>query len=184
MPLDFSAIPWDAVGIQLIGFAAMALAFASYQAKKRTTILTVQILSSTLWALQFFLLGAAAGLANNLIAIVRNAIFAQQEKHAWARARLLPAIFILLYVAAAVYAYTLEGWLCLLPLFGMVLQTFAYNCENERSIRLLSLGVSPPWLVYDAIKSSAAGVLCESLNILSILLALFRYRNNKKEANK
>ena len=102
MPFDLSSIDWAFVGIQLIGFVAMGLGIGSFQAKRRTTILAVQIVGSLLWCLQFFLLNSPAGLANNAIGILRNTVYSQKEKHAWVNSRLVPAFFILLVLAAIV----------------------------------------------------------------------------------
>ena len=67
-------------------------------------------------------------------------------------------------------------------MLAVIIQTAGYYITNERIIRICSLFVSPLWLVYDAIQLSAAGVLCETLTIISIIIALFRFRQKKKES--
>ena len=180
--MNLSSVQWWAVGIQLIGFIAMGLGIGSYQAKHRTTILIIQSTAGVLWGLQFFLLASPAGLINNVIALARNVLYAQKEKHAWARSLLLPACFILLVIAAGCYTFTKEGAVGLLPTVAMLIQTVAYYITNERIIRILALFVSPLWLIYDALAGSSAGVLCEALTMISIVIALFRYHGQGKKA--
>lgn len=180
MPFDFSTIDFGFIGIQLIGFVAMGLGIFSYQAKRRSTILTIQISASALWCLQFFLLSSWAGLMNNAIGMARNAVYAQKERLSWVRSKAVPFVFILLVIAAGIFSFTLEGPISLLPMVAMVIQTAAYYITNERVIRICSLFVSPLWLIYDAIQLSAAGVICESLTIISIIIALIRFHQKPK----
>lgn len=180
MPFDLSALDLGAIGIQLIGFVAMGLGIGSYQAKRRSSILTIQIFSSALWCLQFALLAGWAGLINNALGLVRNAVYTQKERWGWVRTPLAPLVFILLVIAAGVFSFTLEGPISLLPMAAMIIQTVAYSITNERTIRICSLFVSPLWLVYDAITLSAAGVVCEALTICSIIIALIRFHQKPK----
>lgn len=182
MPFDLSSIDWAFIGIQLIGFVAMGLGIGSYQAKRRTTILTIQMTASVLWCLQFFLLSSPAGLINNALGIVRNTVYTQKERWAWVRSIAVPIVFCVVAIAAGIYSFTLEGVVAFLPMLAVIIQTAGYYITNERVIRICSLFVSPLWLVYDAIQLSAAGVLCETLTIISIIIALFRFRQKKKES--
>ena len=179
MPFDLSTLDWGFIGIQLIGFVAMGMNIFSFQAKRRNTILTIQIAGRILWSLQFFLLNSPAGLANNILGLTRNVCYTQKEKYAWARSRILPAVFVVLFAAVECYIFTVEGPLSLLPMVAMILQTITYAC-NERIIRYATLIISPMWLIYDAIQPSLAGVLCESFTLVSIFIALFRYRERKE----
>lgn len=181
MPFDLSTLDWGFIGIQLIGFVAMGMNIFSFQAKRRNTILLIQIAGSILWCLQFSLLASTAGLINNLLGIARNTVYSQKERWAWVSSRAVPCTFILLVIAAGVYSFTLEGPLSLLPMVAMIIQTVAYYITNEKTIRICSLFISPLWLVYDAIQPSLAGVICETFTIVSIFIALFRYRERKEE---
>ncbi|MBQ8350421.1 MAG: YgjV family protein [Clostridia bacterium] len=181
MPFDLSTIDWGFVGIQLIGFVAMGLGIGSFQAKRRTTILTIQISASVLWCLQFFLLNSPAGLINNVLGIARNTVYSQKERWVWVRSIFVPIGFMAAFVAAGIYTYTLEGLISLLPTVAMIIQTAAYYITNEKILRICSLFVSPLWLIYDAIQLSAAGVLCESFTIISIIIALIRYREKREK---
>lgn len=180
MPFDFSALDFGFIGIQLIGFVAMGLGIGSYQARRRSTILTIQISASALWCLQFFLLSSWAGLINNALGMVRNAIYTQKGRWAWVRTPFAPLAFIVLVIAAGLFSFSLEGPISLLPMVAMIIQTVAYSITNERTIRICSLFVSPLWLIYDAIQLSAAGVICESLTIISIIVALIRFHQKPK----
>lgn len=163
--------------IQLIGFAAMTLGILSYQAKRRNTILLMQMLGSILWSIQFYGLGAYTGMALNAVVILRNTLYAQRGKRAWAECPLLPACIMAAFLLAGVLTW--EGPISLLPMVAMIISTVALYIKDERRIRLLSLFVSPPWLIYDALCFSLGGVLTEVFTIVSILIALWRFKHKK-----
>lgn len=169
-----NGISLEDILIQLIGFAAMLLVIISYQAKKRTIILLIQILSSTLWAIQFLLLGGITGAALNILAIIRALIYMQKDKYAWTNSLWLPIGSSIVFVTVGIITY--ESLISILPMIAMVIASFALFVRDERKIRLMSLGISPPWLIYDAFSGSVAGVISEVFTICSIIIALIRYR--------
>ena len=178
------AISKGEIGIQAIGFLAMALGISSYQCKTRKGILLMQLSASVLWIVQFLFLKSYAGAMLNGVAIVRNLLFSFKGKYKWADSLMLPAFVMVLFAAAGLYTYTLEGLISIIPTVAMLLSTVALYITNEKVIRILSLFVSPPWLIYDAISGSDAGVLCESFMIISIIVAMIRYRDKKINYNK
>jgi len=166
------------LGIQLIGFVAMALMIASFQARKRATMILIQSIASCLWVAQFVLLGGFTGAAMNLLAIARGVVYLQKRKYRWASERWIPALFGVLFVLTGVLTW--EGPISLLPMFSMVLSSVSLFISEERTIRLLSLIASPPWLVYDFLTGSAAGTVSEVLSFTSIVIALIRFRKKDK----
>lgn len=178
---DFANMTAADVGIQLIGFAAMALGILSYQPKRRVTIILMQTLASVLWTTQFLLLHSIAGAILNGISILRGILYALKDRVPALRRFWLPAVMIAAFVGAGVFTFTVEGPISLLPTVAMVISSVALFLDRENTIRVLSLFVSPPWLIYDAMCGSIAGALNETFVIVSIFIALARYRKQKKE---
>lgn len=184
MAIDLNlSIPWIDIGIQAIGFVAMAVGILSYQAKKRNSILFLQIISSSIWAIQFILLGAYTGAFMNLIGVARNIIYSKKDKISAFNSSLVPIIISAFFIFGGVFTYS--GFLSILPVVAMIISSFALYSTEERKIRLLSLFVSPPWLIYDAISGSIPGVINELFTICSILIAVFRFdiKRNKKSTD-
>lgn len=181
---EFLASFWGQIVIQGIGFIAMALGIYSFQLKKRASIILCQMGGSCLWATQFLILGTYSGAIQNTIAIARNAVLAQREKHHWASSRITAAIIYTLITTAGVLTVMLEGYWALLTVGAMLLQTFAFYFTNANAIRRISLCVCALWLVYDVHAGSIAGVCCEIFGICSIIIALIRYRRTPSENNR
>ena len=64
--------------IQLIGALGIIASIISFQCKKHNSILFFRTLNESLFAIQYFLLGAFTGMAMNLVGCVRNVIFTKQ----------------------------------------------------------------------------------------------------------
>ena len=184
--MSLSAFTSSYIGIlivQTIGFAAMFLGVTSFQRKKRGGIIAFQMISSTLWAIQLFLLGGYTGALQNALAVGRGAVFSAKEKRKWASSILVLLFFELLFIGAGIITFRIEGLWSILPTVAMLIQSVALFFNNENMMRRLSLFVSPLWLIYDIHTGTIAGILCESFVICSIIIALIRFRE-KSDYNK
>ena len=134
-----------------------------------------------LFALQYGLLGAATGMAMNLLGCVRNVIFVRlvaREKRTTAARIVFSGLFLLFT------ALTWAGPKSILSGVAKVLSTVAYGSANLRLLRGLILVTSSSWFVYNALVGSWAGCVCEALTIGSILVAFFRdFLQNKQHCN-
>ena len=188
MPFDFST-PF-AIFVQCIGFAAMAFGIGSYQAKRRGSIIFIQVAGSLLWSAQFILLGQWTGAILNVLAILRGLCYVTKGKwnprmHLW-----MPILFSLAFLAAGVltvpglFSGTVETGallLSLLPVLAMVLSSFGLSLAEENKIRAVCFFASPPWMIYDLLSGSVAGVINEAFVMVSIAVGLARYRNRGKK---
>ena len=163
--------------VQLLGFGAMALGICSYQAKTRRGILLMQLSAAALWTSQFFFLGKYTGTALNLVLIVRNLVYMQKDKHAWVRSKYVPIITAAAFILCGIFTW--EGFMSVFPTAAMVLSSISLYITEERKIRIISLFVSPLWLIYDAWSFSIGGTVSEIFTIISILIAMWRFRKKK-----
>lgn len=172
---DFSST--TAIIAQILGFFGMGLGVASFQAKRRVSIILLQSAGSVLWSIHFALLGATTGLALNVVAILRGLLYACKDRFSFLRSPLVPILTSGAFIAVG--TITAESLWGILPIVAMCLASVALFVSNERVIRILSLFSSPLWLIYDAVSLSLAGVLTETFNLCSIIIALFRFRQKK-----
>ena len=162
--------------IQCIGFCAMTLGILSFQRKTRVSILAFQMIASTLWALQFLLLGGYTGALQNVLCIIRGIVLMQKGKHKWASSYYTLAGIILCFAASGFITIGIEGAWALLPIAGSIASSAAQFATKEKTLRKLSLIVSPLWLIYNVHTLSVAGIVCETFTIISIFIALYRFK--------
>ena len=67
-----------------------------------------------------------------------------------------------------------------LPILGVLFHTCAFWLSDERVIRRVSLAGSPFWLVYNFISRAYGSAIGDVLTIVSILSAMFKYREKDK----
>ncbi len=167
-----------AQGAGVLGVTAAVLAF---QCKRHKPLMALRTANELLFALQYGLLGAATGMAMNLLGCVRNVIFVRlvaREKRTTAARIVFSGLFLLFT------ALTWAGPKSILSGVAKVLSTVAYGSANLRLLRGLILVTSSSWFVYNALVGSWAGCVCEALTIGSILVAFFRdFLQNKQHCN-
>ena len=172
---------------QAIGIFAMAFNLLSYQQKTRKGAIIFQLFGTTLFTINFLMLGAMVGGLLNLVGAIRAIIFINKEKlradHiAWQIG------FIAVYFASYILTFTAFGKeatafnliIEFLPLIGMIATTISYRFSDAKSIRKFGLISSPAWLVYNIANMSVGAILCEVLSLGSIIIGIVRLDRKKK----
>lgn len=164
-------INWLAQAVGAVGVAAFLL---SFQVKSNKGLLGLQMLANALFAAQFVLLGAFSGCLSMGALILRNFFIAFREKYRWAGRREWLYLFLLLILACNLYTWS--GPVSLLPLAAAAGSTIGYWQDNARAYRTANLFcASPCWLLYDLLVGSYAGVLNETIALVSILSSIIRF---------
>ena len=167
---------------QIVSIVGMALTILSFQLKTRKQILLFQSLGSSLWLLSYLLLGTWAGVYINGFFIVRNVIFYFRKDKKWAQSIVWLPIMVVASIGAGALGYQ-TPW-DLLPIIGAVIGTFSMYMSNENMLRLLKLGESPCWLVYNCSIPNIGGIICELCSLTSLVVGLIRYRKMGFSAKK
>ncbi|MBQ4086216.1 MAG: YgjV family protein [Clostridia bacterium] len=158
----------------ITGVAAVVFFLLSYQQKTRRRIITFNVLSRTLYVLQYLLLHAFEGAALDILGML-SSLLAQRKNTPWIR-RHIRIVFLganLLTVAVGLLLY--ENVFSLFPIAGVVLHTSAFWMDEERKIRLVSLLGSPFWLVYNLVSGAYGSAAGDLLTIGSICIAIWNY---------
>ena len=161
---------------QIIGAAAMLIMILSVQCNKKKNILLVQAISNLLYFIQYILLNAFSAATLNLITILRNICFYSYDKKnknipTWL---LILFIIIILLIGKFVYSNVLD----LIPIFITVMYTIGASCKNTNNFRKVFLGCSFLWIIYNFSVNAFVGVFGNIFEIVSISIALYRYKNN------
>lgn len=172
---------------QIIGIVAMMFNILSYQGKSQRTVMLMQLIGSTFFAVNFMMLGAAVGGIMNILAIIRAAVFIFRDK---LKADSIPwfIAFIVSYIAVYILNFTVFGKeatafnliIEVLPVIGMVAITIGYKLNDSAGLRRCALINSPSWLIYNIVTGSIGAIICECFSLVSIFVGMFRH--DKKNA--
>lgn len=167
---------------QAIGIAAMIFNIISYQGKKQSTVIALQLVGGALFAINFLMLGAVVGGLLNIIAVIRAIIFLFKDK---LKADRLPWFigFVLIYISVYVLNFTLFGKeptafnliIEILPVIGMTALNVGFRLKNASDVRRCGLVSSPSWLVYNLVAGSWGAIVCEAITLISIFVGMFRH---------
>ena len=175
---------------QVIGIVAMLINVLSYQCKKQRPLIVMQLVSSTFYAVNLFILDAPTGCVLNLVGICRAIVFSN-KKFFRADRKIWIAVFSL--ASAGVYALTFLVFgkdptpvnliIEFLPVIGMIATTVGFYRDGAKDVRLLSLINSPCWLVYHLTTKSIGGIAGEVVMLISIVVGYLRHDRKKPAAD-
>ena len=168
---------------QIIGLLAVATFLLSYQQKKRSNIILLNVISRFLYILQYLLLGAFAGAVLDILGAVSSVVAGRKHtgfirKHTKAMIILMNGCII---AAGGTIALVNRSWIDLFSIIGVLLHTSAFWISDEKVIRRVSLLGSPFWFVYNFLSRAYGSAIGDLLTIGSIVIAMFRHREKKQE---
>ncbi len=159
---------------QILSIIGMGLTIVSFQMKTRKQIILMQTAGSAFFLLSYLLLESWSAVYLNVVFLIRNIVFYFGKDKKWAQHRAWLIVLLCAVVAAGSIGF--RSWLDLLPIIGSVFGTVAMYMKNENMLRLLKLGDSPCWLIYNCTVPSTGGIICEVFNMISIVVGLIRYK--------
>ena len=174
---------------QAIGIVAMAFNILSYQGKKQSTVIAMQLFGSVLFTVNYLMLGATVGGILNIIAVIRAVVFLFKDKLKTDHPLWMVG-FILTYIAVYILSFTVfekeptvfNLIIEVLPVIGMVALTVGYRLKKAADVRKCGLISSPSWLIYNIVARSVGATVCEILALVSIVVGMIRHDKEKQEA--
>ena len=113
------------------------------------------------------------------ISIVRNTLYTRLVKK---NRSTTPVIIGFCFFVVIIGIVTFKGIISLLPIISKLLTTISYGMKNERLLRLITLPSCIFWIVYNVYVGSAAGALADSLTLISLLIAMYKFDFKKEDA--
>lgn len=160
--------------IQLIGLLAFCILVLSYYKKKESMILTYQITANFAYSVHYFLLGGIAGALTSFIGIFRNILFIKLKNNKV----ILGSIFILLYLIVTIIFY--ENFYSIFPMIANSSYLISMIKGSRKSLLIGGILNSSFWLLYSIFVSSYAGMITESIIIISNSIQLIKLKNSKR----
>lgn len=164
----------------VIGAFAAAIFVASYQCKNRKWILLLGAVSRVLFIVQYILLGAYAGAVLDVIGVIA-ALIAGKKDHPVMKGLLIPTVVLTHAAILVASALLYQDWIDIFVLPGTTLHVAALWFNKEKIIRRISLCGSPCWLVYNIASKAYFSAVSDSIAIISMLIAMFRYDFKRKK---
>ena len=148
---------------QLVGFVAAAVVAASFQCRRERTIALFWTVSSALFVVHYALLGQLSGAVMQVPVLLRNLLVLSRRP------------WVLLVLIGGLSLLSWEGVFSLFPLIALVGSTLALWSDRAAVIRRTQLLVtSPAWMINNISVRSWAGILCETLDIASVVAYYIR----------
>lgn len=168
---------------QAIGIVGLVVCVLSFQFKSNKTFLIMQAVSCLLFAVQFYLAGAWVAFILNSICVVRSILYIFIKGK---RLNLFVTILLcVLYVTAmfiSIFIFNEVIFIAILCTIGSLTGTITIATDNNKIIRYFQLGIiSPCWLVNNIFYLSIGGIIAETFNMVSALIALIRWRLLEKK---
>ncbi len=174
---------------QIFGIIGMICNILVFQQKTHKRVLIWQFFAASVFAINYFLLGAVVGGMLNLVGALRSVVFFFKEKTKansiyWlifficAFAIAYPLTFLLFGTEPSIKNFIIE----LLPVIAMIIATISLRLGSARAVRALGLISSPMWLTYNCFTGSIGAIASEILNLISIIVGIIRLdikKNNK-----
>ena len=158
--------------IQIIGFVALAISIIAFQFKKHGQIVFCKMASEFIFSIQYVLLGAWTAAVLDFISVIRNLLFCKLVKK---NISTLPVILVFGCFVIATGVFTYDGIASLLPIASKLLTTVSYGMKNEKLLRIITLPSCVFWIIYNVTVGSIAGVLTDSLALVSLLIAMYKF---------
>lgn len=167
----YSDIIWYNIVTEIVGILGIIAAVLAFQCKKHKNLMIFRTANELLFAIQYGMLGAFTGMAMNILGSTRNITFAYMVDH---KKNTIPARVIFSALITAFILFTWEGPKSLLSGISKIITTFAYGSSKTSLVRLLTIITSSSWLIYNLLVKSYAGVVCEILTLISIVMGIIR----------
>ena len=166
---------------QILGLGGTYMLFTLYQQSERKKLLMRKLCADALWGIHYVCLGAAAGAIPNIMGVFREIVFMNSDKK-WAKLPMWPVIFIIISWILAIISW--KSALSLLPMCASTLVTISLWVKSPKLTRLLTVPVCTAFIIYDVFVGSYAGIINESISLVSIIIAFFRndYKGHSADA--
>lgn len=165
---------------QIIGFVGLAVSIMAFQFKKHRAIVMTKSASELIFSIQYILLGAWSGAILDFISVIRNLLYGHLVKKNRSTTPVIIA-FGIFVVATGFVAY--DGWVSLLPVVSKLLTTISYGMKKEKWLRLITLPSCIFWILYNCYIGVIAGVLVDSLALISLLIAIYKFDIRKQKTD-
>ena len=172
---------------QVFGIIGMICNIIVFQQKTHKRVLIWQFFAASVFAANYFMLGAVVGGMLNTVGALRSVVFFFKEKtranSVWWLVFFICAFSISYPIAFLAFGKEpkLKNFIIeILPVLAMIVATIALRLGSAKMVRSLGLISSPMWLTYNCFSGSIGAIASEILNLISIIVGIIRIDIKKK----
>jgi len=166
--------------VQILGIITLILFVISLQQRKKENFLLFQIVGTLLFILQYILTNKYTGAILFTIVLIRGLVFYYYKKK-----DLKPSLIILIIFQVALGISTYFSWqniLSIIPLIATSAKTWGTWQDDMKWIRRTSLLSQSIMIGYNLSAFMYTGALTELCNLISTIIAIWRYDLRKKKS--
>lgn len=169
---------FDYIIIQLIGILAWLMLSISYYKEDKNKILIFQIISTILYCIHYYLLGALSGVMICFFEVVRNYSYYKSDKDIYIFLGSLPIYLLIGYFSISKYIDTL-------PLISSLIGGYVLT-SHKKVILIGSIIEFILWIIYDISVGSISCTITDGLVAISnISILIFNkslFKNEKSNS--
>ncbi len=163
---------------QGFGMIGLIIIVYSFQCKQNKNFFLMQGIGSFMFFINFLLIGAYAGAFFNLTNLVRGLLFSKDDKKKW-KLILTEVLYTLCFTFSVFLTWgnwfmIFISWLPYAALIAMSIFMWKGNGKHIRNFQLYLM--SPSWIVHNIFNFSLGGILCESFNMISVIVSFVRFK--------
>lgn len=162
----------------LLGATAMLL--SNWQ-KEKTKVLSLLIIDSICYFMQYILLGALSGAFTNILSLIRAIVFKYKDKYKILHNKMILIIILTIYLIVGLLTYS--GIISLLPVVASIIYTSTLWQNNIKIIRFGTFIMILACFIYNIAVKAYTGALVEGILLISSILAIINLdilKNNKQ----
>ncbi|MBQ9736308.1 MAG: YgjV family protein [Clostridia bacterium] len=170
---------------QALGIVGLVIIVLSYQFKSNRNFFLAQGTGSLFFFANFLLIGAYGGALFNLTNLFRGLLLLKNPTRKWKLVLIELAYTGCLVFSIIVSPSLPQILLVLAPYTALVTMSVLMVRAKPVPIRVFQIAwMSPSWIIHNIFNFSLGGLICESLNMVSSAVFLFRLKKEthaKKE---
>lgn len=157
---------------QIFGlFGALAMLLSNWQ-KTRNKVLSLLILDSICYFMQYILLGAITGAFINIVGLVRTIIFKYKGKCKILQSKLILFIILSIYLLAGLLTY--DGIISMLPVIAAIIYTSTLWQDNVIIIRIGTFIMILACFINNIAVAAYTGAFVEGILLISSMMAIIK----------
>ena len=170
--------------IRVFGIIGLILCIIPFQFKKYKNIILCKMMSELSFGVQYLLLGLTGNAGAYTGALIdgvsggRNFLYYKLNEKGKST---FPVMIVFSVVVIGIGVGSWAGPISLLPILAKLITTVSYGIKNERILRYITLPSRVLWVAYNGVIGAWEGMAADSLALVSILIAIYKFDIRKKE---
>lgn len=166
---------------QLFGFIAIIFIVISIQKNNKSKILTYQILSNICFGLQYICLNAYTAAISCIIGILRGALFKKfctnKEKNpVW-------VLLFIIFLSLINGIFTFKDIFSIVAILSPIIYGYGLWQNNLKIFRIIALLNPVLWIIYNIHVNAYVGIICSIFEMISAIIAIYKYDIKKIKQN-